>query len=267
MRAPFLSRCLPALATAAIASTCVAQVMQAPGTLPNGRRMNMPPAWQSTPQNPAQNQRPAAAALNSAAPAPATPAVPPTAAPEPSVPLTAPSLLDKPAQPAQVTLAAGMLSVAAENSSLNEILHQLGKSTGMSIDGLEKDTRIFGTYGPGTPRDILSSLLEDAGYNVLMVGSTDDGAPRQLILSSRSNTPVSARQPVNVAQQDEDQEDNQPVNVNQPMEEAPMPPPRQPAMPMNQQNPNGSPRTPQQMLQELQQMRMQQQQQQQQPPQ
>jgi hypothetical protein len=178
---------------------------------------------------------------------------------------TAPSLLDKPAQPAKVTLNGGLLAVNADNSSLTEILHQLATTSGMSIDGLDKDSRVFGTYGPGNPRDILSSLLDGAGYNVMMVGSTDAGAPRELILSERTRATI-VNQQASAAPAEEEQDDA-PLPNNNPPAGDPSVQTRQ-VPPVQQQNQNGTPRSSNQMLQDLlrRQQQDQQQQQQQQPP-
>lgn len=253
------SRCLSALAVATLASACAAQVMQAPGTLPDGRRVPIPGAWQSSPQSqtpslPAAGPlQPAHSALTAASPS--TPAsVPPTVA------AVAPSLLDHPAEPAKVLLAAGELSVDANNSSLSAILHQVGTSSGMTIEGLDEDARIFGSYGPGSPRDILSALLDGAGYNVMMFGVTEAGAPRELVLSARSSAPLATGQPASLARDDEDQ-DELPVNNYPPAGEI-SPVARPPVAPSSQQSPNSGVKSPAQMLQELQQLRQQQQQQQ-----
>jgi hypothetical protein len=256
MLARYIARRTPVLAAALMAAACGAQVMGAPGTLPNGRQIPLPPGQQmppeTTPQRTQQQQQPAPA--NQAAP-PSAPAAP--------AELTAPSLLDKPAQPATVSLSGRRLSVTADNSSLTDILHQLASTSGMTIDGLDKDTRVFGTYGPGNPRDILSALLDGAGYNVMMIGYTASGTPRQLLLTERSTAPVSQPQGRPAVEQDDDQDDNAPLNNYPPAGEVETHPPAPPP-----QNPNGSPRTPQQILQEMMQQRQQQQgQQQQNPPQ
>jgi hypothetical protein len=249
-------RCIPFLAAAALAWPCAAQVLRDPGMLPNGRRIPFPDAQQNPPET----------TPNSLAPTP-QPAGGQQQPPSTSVPAmpavrTPPSLLDKPAQPAKVSLTDGQLSVTADNSSLTDILHQLAATSGMSIDGLDRDTRIFGSYGPGTPRDILSSLLEGAGYNVMMLGSTDAGTPRQLLLTVRSNATVVPQQASSAPPPDDDQDEVVPLNTNPPAGEAPPPPRTVPPVP--QQNPNGSVKSPQELLQELQQIR---QQNQQQPPQ
>lgn len=242
--------------------------MQDPGTMPDGRRMPIPGLRQHagqnppqpTPQNPAAPAQPGHSQSKSSDFAGAAPAAP---APAPQA-LTAPSLLDKPAQAAKITLAHGRLAVDADNSSLTEILHQLAASSGMTVDGISRDQRIFGKYGPGNPRDILSSLLDDAGYNVIMLGATSAGAPRELILSERTNTPAATPEPNRIAQQDNEDQEETPLNMNPPAGDEP---PRPPVPPIPGQNPNGSIRTPQQMLMELQQMRQRQQQEQQANPQ
>jgi hypothetical protein len=168
-----------------------------------------------------------------------------------------PSLLDKPAQAARVTLARGQLSVDANNSSLSKILEDVSSISGMTVDGLDKDSRVFGVYGPGDPRDILSELLDGVGYNFLMVGSTDAGTPREVLLTTRSNAPLSSPSP-GVSSQPE--EEDEPVVNNYPPEQvAPQPPLRTPGQPPDN---NGQPKTPAEIIQDLQRMRQQQQQQQ-----
>lgn len=256
MQVTSLSRCLIWAAAAAFAGLCQAQVMQPPGTMP-GRQFQLPPHQTGVSRPPegvpqAGNMPPGTAPVHTGASATSPNATPDTgpnttANPRPNLP---PSLLDQPAAPAQVTLSNGSLSVDAHNSSLSEILKEVGTSSGMTVDGFGKDSRVFGVYGPGPPRDVLSSLLDGAGYNFLMVGATQAGAPREIVLTARSNAPISAPGPGS-SQPDEDEE---PQN-NFPQ---PEPPPVQPpTMPPAEQRP----RTPQEMLQELQRLRQQQMQQ------
>lgn len=229
-----------------ISSVCGAQVMP-PGTSPNNRQIYLPPGA----ARPSQ-QKPSA--------------VPQAAAPLTPAPTKAPSLLDQPAQAAKISLDNGNLAIQAENSNLGQILQDICSRTGMTLDGPVKEQRIFGTYGPGNPRDILSTLLADSGYNVMMLGSTKDGAPRQLVLTARAsggagNSGASGYRPNMQQNQEDDDADDAQQNQNPPD----LNPPQPPAVPpQNPATPNGV-RTPQQMLQELQQMRQQQQEQQQQP--
>jgi len=90
---------------------------------------------------------------------------------------------DSAAQPAQITLQDGRLTVNANNSDLTQILKDLSGKSGMTIQGLSKSVRIFGIYGPGNSRDVLSSLLTGSGYNFMIVGGADGSAPRELLLA------------------------------------------------------------------------------------
>jgi hypothetical protein len=58
------------------------------------------------------------------------------------------------------------------------------------VEGLGADQRIFGTYGPGSARDVLSQLLDGSGYNVLLVGDRGEGTPRRVVLSGRATGPA-----------------------------------------------------------------------------
>jgi hypothetical protein len=245
--------------TLLLGATALGQVMQPPGTFqghghvgfpnqqPNAQQPGMPQN-QSAPQGrgaqavPTQNGMPAASPAGLPA-----------------------SVLDHPAEAAKVDLAGGKLTIAANNSSLSAILNKLSTSAGMTVDGLNKDQRIFGTYGPGDPREILSALLDGTGYNIVMFGKTTAGTPSQLTLTPRGASAGSAaaggmRNSVRSSQDDEDEEpaptqyqDNQPP---------PQPPPSSPGPGVPGQ-PNGGVRTPQQILQDMQ---SRQQQQQAQPP-
>src|SRR5580658_889564 len=79
-----------------------------------------------SPRSP-QAQPPAAPQVSST-----QPATQPTMPDPPPVPLT-PS--QRPPNRAQITYADGALSVSADNSSLNQILRQIGSDTGMKITG------------------------------------------------------------------------------------------------------------------------------------
>jgi hypothetical protein len=102
-----------------------------------------------------------------------------------AVPTVAPNLLDQPATPATVTANNNELTVKADNSSLSQILHQVSSAMGMKLDGLGGDERVFGSFGPGDPREVLTALLDGTSYNVMMVGDLPNGAPRELLLSRR----------------------------------------------------------------------------------
>lgn len=115
-------------------------------------------------------------------PAPVMAAVPqpPPAPPPPDWPaLSAPT-------PAEVQWNGKQLSVSAKNSSLKQTIDAVSAATHIPVTGLMSDQRLFGEYGPGTPRQVLSELLEGSGYDLLMVGGSDPGVPKSVELSRRS---------------------------------------------------------------------------------
>jgi len=142
------------------------------------------------------------------------------------------------------------LRINAANSSLQQILNDVATVTGAKVEGLDSDQRIFGTYGPGQARDVLSQLLQGSGYNVMMIGDQGQGTPREIVLSLRhSGSPSPGANPA--ANNDDDAD----------VDEPPQPPPQPIRTPFGF---SGS-RNPQQVDEQRQQQRQQQQQQQPQP--
>jgi hypothetical protein len=97
-------------------------------------------------------------------------------------------------------------------------LKDFSTASGAQIEGMGSDERVFGTYGPGQARDVLSQLLQGSGYNLLMIGDQGQGAPRQIVLSIR---PSGSAQPAtgnNSAGSNDDDAD---------VEEQPQQPPQQ----------------------------------------
>ena len=235
-----LFRCTPiriALVTSALAVAGATAIAQDAGT---GTGSSGPRSWNpASASNPATAQQPAAKPL----------AAIPTSVPAPAMATpTRKSMLDEPASAASIQVTKDGLSISATNASLSEVIRQVAERTGMQVEGNSRDERVFGVYGPGSPPEVLSSLLYDSGYNVIMVGSTADGEPRRLVLSPRSaptGTTVAAATSTS-NDDDDDQPETRPAEVVQP--------PPTPAV----QTPPGAatqPRTPQQMLEELQRMR------------
>jgi hypothetical protein len=90
---------------------------------------------------------------------------------------------------ADVTYASGLLTISADNSSLNQILREIARQTGMKITGSVSDERVFGRYGPSTPARALASLLDGTGSNMLL-RETASNAPAELILTPRQGGPT-----------------------------------------------------------------------------
>ncbi len=155
---------------------------------------------------------------------------------------------DHPAQASVVWDSQG-LRIDATNSSLQQILKDVETATGVEVEGMGDDERVFGAYGPGLARDVLSQLLHGSGYNVLMIGDLGKGAPRQIVLSSRK--PGDGKTPAGKSGADSgDEEAPEPEAEEPPQQQVPQPgrPPFGPGSP---------PRTPQQIMQEMQQRQQQ----------
>jgi hypothetical protein len=184
--------------------------------------------------------------------------------------------VNRKAQPAHVTWDSHGLKIEASNSSLDQILHEVSLDTGVKVEGFSKDQRIFGTYGPGPAREVLSRLLDGSGYNVLMLGGVGNAPPTRIVLSTEG---PSGPQPPHSAQDEQQAEEDTPEPEEQQPQDLPPPPPPAP-MPIPQETPQPTPiRNPfggqvpmmgqapyqqQQQQQEQQQQEQQQQQQQQQ---
>jgi hypothetical protein len=130
-----------------------------------------------------------AAAAGQALPASAPTAIP-TAPPAGAV-AQAKSLnpSEQTAKRAEVQYATGMLSVAADNSSLNQILRDIGRVTGMKITGGVTDERVYGSYGPADTSTVLTALLKGTGSNMMLVLDRDQ-SPRELVLTPRGGGPT-----------------------------------------------------------------------------
>lgn len=109
-------------------------------------------------------------------------AIAPAPVPPPPVPPA-----NQPANPATVDFRQGLLSVHAQNSSLVTILDQISHQTGLVIEGLSHDERMYGQYGPGNISATLSALLDGSGYNYVIIGGAGH-SPAQLVLSPGGST-------------------------------------------------------------------------------
>jgi hypothetical protein len=128
------------------------------------------------------------------------------------------------------------LRIVASNSSLAQILKDVTTKTGATLEGMGKDERIFGAYGPGPARDVLSQLLDGSGYNVLMIGDQGQGTPRRIVLSARPTGPAPPSGPSTSNNEETDiepQPQPEPQPVPQPAPGVPPPgvPVRAPQMP------------------------------------
>jgi hypothetical protein len=192
----------------------------------------------------AASHKPAAHARKHAAAKPAAQAAQPSASPAQAVPeATKPPawpVNDKPT-PASIHWNAAGLRIEAANSSLQQILKEVSTLTGATVEGLGSDQRVYGNFGPAPARDVLSKLLDGSGYNVLLVGDQGSGTPRQIILTGLDGkTAPKAATKSNSEENDEDVDTDDRQQQPQPQ-------------PPSVRNDFGQPRTPQQVMQEMQQ--------------
>ena len=216
------------------------------------------------------------------APPPTLAATPPTNVPAP--PPAPPTPAQSPANRANVSYTADQLTISASNSSLNQILREVSRLTGIKITGGVAEERVFGDYGPAEPVDVLGKLLDGSGSNILFVSSVDGKAP-ELVLTPRTGgvtppNPNASRFDDNADSDDEPRQQATPVpqpseSQSQPAQPNPVATPITPAQAAgdanaqppqttappadpSQQSPNGV-KTPQQIYDELMRLRRQQQ--------
>jgi hypothetical protein len=99
------------------------------------------------------------------------------AAPTPgAAPNSAPAPAVEPAKSFEVSFQDGMLSVMSTKGSLADVLAEIRKQTGADIPipaGAEQE-EVAASLGPGTPRDVVSQLLNGSRYNFILIGADND---------------------------------------------------------------------------------------------
>ena len=151
-----------------------------------------------------------------ATPVTTIPATSVTEAPAPpAAPLTP---AQSPPHRATVSYVDGRLTISASNSSLNQILREVSRLTGIKITGGVAEERVFGEYGPAETSDVLGKLLDGTGSNMLLVVGEGDKAS-ELILTPRTGGP-SPPNP-NAARFDDNDSDETPRQLASP--QAPLP--------------------------------------------
>jgi hypothetical protein len=192
-----------------------------------------------------------------------------------------------PAVAPKVTFEGGQLTVIAHNCTLSDVLHAIKKQMGADIDVPPGATeRVVADLGPGAPRDVITDLLNGTHFNYVIVGSpTNPSAVQSLALTPKSGGPETASAapgnrpgapgrvfqpgmppsvqggatPPEAAQSDDDNSEppEEATDQNDGQDE------QQAAQQNDQQNPGQqAPKTPEQLLQELQRQQQLQQQQQ-----
>jgi hypothetical protein len=96
-----------------------------------------------------------------------------------------------PAAPPKVVYNNGQLSIAAQNATLGDILREVHKVTGATIDvpPAGANERVIVQLGPGSPRSVLATLLNGTSFNYVMLGSpADPAAVSEVMLTSRPSS-------------------------------------------------------------------------------
>jgi hypothetical protein len=109
--------------------------------------------------------------------------------PDTSAGIANPASEVKPPVAAKVSYSDGQLVVRANDSSLNQILREISRQTGMKITGGVNDERVFGSYGPSAVDAVLTSLLAGTGSNMMLTANSANG-PGELILTPRMGGPT-----------------------------------------------------------------------------
>jgi len=98
----------------------------------------------------------------------------------------------------QVNYEQGALTIVAENSTLGDILREVRKRTGATIDVPQNaNERVVTRLGPGPSRDVLASLLNGTSFNYVMMGSlADPAALSSVVLTPKPSGGAEPAQPV-----------------------------------------------------------------------
>lgn len=221
------------------------------------------------------DQRPAPPA-NTAPKAPQPPAPAALSAPDPagatSQP-TQPGAVGQPAQPNPigppvapvVTFRDGLLTVQALNSNLSSVVTAIRNKTGIEFEGAENvSERVAISMGPAPEGDVLAAIFSGSKYDFLAIGRADSPNIVQRVILTVKNKPGAVEnapaQPAPANQGDEEEVPDEQINSNggdpQDTPVQPVPVPQQ-QPPQAETPPNQQPKSPEQLLQELQEMRRQ----------
>ena len=90
-----------------------------------------------------------------------------------------------------VTYKDGQLTITAENVPLSEILREVSRATGATLEVPPGSARepVFANIGPGSVRDVLVKLLNGTKFNYVMTGAQDNSSGLQkLVLTPADQT-------------------------------------------------------------------------------
>jgi len=114
------------------------------------------------------------------------------AEPQPQVqlpPPPPPTPAQLPPNPARVTMRNGLLTIDANNSTLADVLTGVRRETKAAIDlpAGASGERVVASIGPGTPQNVLTSLLNGSRFDYIILGSQDQpDTVQRVILRAKS---------------------------------------------------------------------------------
>ena len=193
-----------------------------------------------------------------------TPAVPPAPGPAAVMaqPTVQPSSMAPPVAPV-VTYRDGLLSVQALNSNLSSVVTAIRNKTGIEFEGAEGiSERVALALGPAPEGDVLAAIFAGSKYDFLAIGRADSPTiVQKVILTVKHGAGAGAEaqaqpQPPAANQGEEEEVPEEQPNAGEPQDTPVQPPVPQPP-PQAETPPNQQPKTPEQLLQELQEMRRQ----------
>jgi hypothetical protein len=173
-----------------------------------------------------------------------------------------PTLMSSALVSPNVTMAGGLLTIDAPNSTLSEVLRGIHTVTGATVEGASPSERVAVRLGPGNPRQVIAALLKGTPYDYFILGSQEhpDAVTRIVLTQSEGSSAQNSvgqrpqpQPPVNEAQDSASGDDSgaQPAGDIQ-TEQMQQPPQPQPQPQQAQDAPTQeAPKTPEELFKEL----------------
>lgn len=159
-----------------------------------------------------------------------------------------------------------MLTVEALNCPMNKLLTAIRNKTGIEFEGIERANEpVAVVLGPAPEGEVIAAILAGSRYDFLVIGRPDSpGVVQRVVLTPRGAPATAARaaQPVPTPQPEPEEEAADEQAAEEPQDTA-VQPPQAPTAGLQQpiQNPNPTgPKTPEQLLEEIQKLKEKQQQ-------
>jgi hypothetical protein len=181
---------------------------------------------------------------------------------QPAQPVAQPTSMGPPVAPI-VTYRDGLLSVQALNSNLSSVVSAIRNKTGIEFEGAEGiSERVAIALGPAPEGDVLSAIFAGSKYDFLAIGRADSPTIVQKVILTVKHAPgagneAQAQQKPPANQGGEEDVPDEQINNGDPQDTPVQPAPVPQPPPQAETPPNQQPKTPEQLLQELQEMRRQ----------